>query len=358
MGIRPSGSRTTNCENPLAPDLDHILASTREIWEHVRGKTIFITGGTGFIGTWLLESFTWACDKLDLRARMTVLTRDFNSFKRNSPRLASHPALQFIQGDVRSFAWPQDSFDAVIHGAAQASVEPNGENPLPMVQTITEGTQSVLELARNRGTRRFLFISSGAVYGKQPAHMGHVAESYSGGPDPLDPGSAYGEAKRLGELLCAIYLGCYGIETVVARCFAFVGPYLNLDTRFAIGNFIRDGLNGGPIVVKGDGTPLRSYLYASELAIWLWVILFKGKAGSAYNVGSEQAVSISKTARAVAACFDPPQQVTIHEKKAPGLQAERYVPSTSKARQELGLRQDVDLISAINKTIEWHRVKG
>ncbi len=357
MGIRPSGSRTTNRENPLSSDLDHILASTREIWEQLRGKSIFVTGGTGFIGKWLLESFTWACDKLDLRARMTVLTRDFDSFKRNSPRLASHPALQFTQGDVRTFAWPQGSFDAVIHGAAQASAALNKETPLLMVQTITEGTQAVLELARNRGTERFLFISSGAVYGKQSAHIGHVAESYSGGPNPLDPGSAYGEAKRLGELLCSTYHRSYEIDTVIARCFAFVGPYLNLDTHFAIGNFIRDGLNGGPIVVKGDGTPLRSYLYASDLAIWLWVLLFKGKAGSAYNVGSEQAVSISETARAVADCFDPPQQVTINEKKAPGLQAERYVPSTSKARQELGLRQDVDFISAIKKTVEWHRVK-
>lgn len=201
MGIRPSGSRTTNRENPLSSDLDHILASTREIWEQLRGKSIFVTGGTGFIGKWLLESFTWACDKLDLRARMTVLTRDFDSFKRNSPRLASHPALQFTQGDVRTFAWPQGSFDAVIHGAAQASAALNKETPLLMVQTITEGTQAVLELARNRGTERFLFISSGAVYGKQSAHIGHVAESYSGGPNPLDPGSAYGEAKRLGELL-------------------------------------------------------------------------------------------------------------------------------------------------------------
>jgi dTDP-glucose 4,6-dehydratase len=332
--------------------------STREIWEQLRGRSIFITGGTGFIGKWLLESFVWINDKLDLRARMVILTRDAASFKKNYPWLAAHRALQFVHGNVRDFAWPDETFYAVIHGAAQANAELNSKNPLLMVRTITEGTHRVLEMARNRGTRRLLYISSGAVYGKQPTHISHVAESNAGGPDPLDPGSVYGEAKRLGELLCSIHRRSYEIDLVIARCFAFVGPYLNLDIHFAIGNFIRDGLKGGPIVVKGDGTPLRSYLYASDLAIWLWVLLFKGKAGEAYNVGSEQAVSIAETARAVAASFDPPQQVTIIEKKAPGLPVEQYVPGTSKARQELGLRQDVDLMSAIRKTVEWHRMKG
>src|SRR5260370_33188789 len=100
-----------------------------------------------------------------------------------------------------------------------------------------------------------------------------------GAPDTMDANSAYGEGKRMAELLCAIYRKSYGIETKIARGFAFVGPYMQLDTHFAIGNFVSDSLAGQCIEVRGDGTPLRSYLYASDLMVWLWTILTRGKAG-------------------------------------------------------------------------------
>src|SRR5262249_38934654 len=134
---------------------------------------------------------------------------------------------------------------------------------------------------------------------------------YLGGPDQMAPGSAYAEAKRLAELLCATYWAQRGIPVKIARCFAFVGPHLPLHAHFAVGNFIRDGLNGGPIVVRGDGSPVRSYLYAADLAAWLWTILVKGKAGRAYNVGSEEGLTISDVAKVVAGVFNPMPHVMI-----------------------------------------------
>jgi nucleoside-diphosphate-sugar epimerase len=227
--------------------------------------------------------------------------------------------------------------------------------PQEMFETIVDGTRRVLQFAAASGCRKLLFVSSGAVYGKQPPELTHIPEDYLGAPDPLDPASAYGEGKRAAEMLCVVAGKKHGFEIKIARCFAFVGPHLPLDAHFAIGNFIRDALAGSPIRVNGDGTPLRSYLYAADLAVWLWTLLFAGTAGKAYNVGSDQAVSIADLSRTIADLISLGAQVEIARQSTPGAPVAIYVPSTDRARLELNLHSFVDLESAIRRSITWHR---
>lgn len=340
----------TQSDNPLAADLDHILDHTRDLWEELRGERVFITGGTGFFGCWLLESLLWAQDRLDLGVQAMVLTRNPDAFRAKASRLAGHARVTLMAGDVRSYKFPAGTFSHFIHAATDSSAKLNAEDPLRMLDTIVEGTRHALDHAIACGTGRFLLTSSGAVYGKQPPEMTSIPEEYAGAPDPLDPRSAYGEGKRLAEHLCALYARGSALEPKVARCFAFVGPYLPLDIHYAIGNFIRDGLRGGPIVVQGDGTPHRSYLYAADLTIWLWTILMRGRTCRPYNVGSEHAVSIGALAEVVARTFRPKPQVQINRRAAPGVRIEQYIPSTRRAQTELGLQQAIDLSDAIGRT--------
>jgi dTDP-glucose 4,6-dehydratase len=350
----PGGCYRTHGSHPLEEDLELILTQTRDLWEELRGQRIFITGGTGFFGTWLLESFAWANQKLDLHASALVLSRNPSTFQRKAPHLTSDPAIQLHVGDVRSFEFPLGTFSHVIHAATEASTRLNEEEPLTICDTIVLGTRRTLEFARTCGARKFLLTSSGAVYGKQPSDLLHVPEEYMGGPDSTNLLSAYGEGKRLAELLSVVFAKQFGLEVKIARCFAFVGPYLPLDAHFAVGNFIRDGLHGGPIRVTGDGTPYRSYLYSSDLTSWLWTILFRGAVSRPYNVGSSDALTIADLAHVVATIFTPTVSVTIAKPSSPQTAAERYVPSVARARSELGLQQHISLSEGIRRTARWY----
>jgi dTDP-glucose 4,6-dehydratase len=346
----------------IAADIARLLARTPSLWEPLRGASLFISGGTGFFGTWLLEAILGANRERSLGCRVSVLSRDPSRFALKAPHLAADPALSFVEGDVRDFRFPDGPVSHVIHAATEASASLNAADPQTMFDVCVEGTHRMLSLAQEKRASRFLFTSSGAVYGRQPPELTHVPEDFRSGPDSLDVRSAYTDGKRAAELLCATAArssaaGGAGLHVSIARCFAFVGPHLPLDTHFAIGNFLRDAVAGGPIRIGGDGTPFRSYLYVADLAEWLYTILLRGESGRAYNVGSEEAVSIRDLADRVAhvaATVWPDRgqpEIVMAKHPQPGQPAERYVPDCRRARTELGLVPATSLDESIRLTM-------
>jgi dTDP-glucose 4,6-dehydratase len=277
------------------------------------------------VGTWLVESFLWANRKLNLGAKAVILSR--------RPRVVRHECVEYVTGDGVSFSYPDGGFRFVIHAANDQSFNAN-------VQT----TERILDFARARGTSKLLFTSSGAVYGVQPPQMTHLPETYS--DEPVTP---YGRAKLASERMCMDF------GAVIARLFAFVGPHLPLDANYAVGNFIGNVLRSEPVQVSGDGTPFRSYLYAADLAIWLWTMLLKGEPRRTYNVGSADAVSIASLAETVVGNTRPDTPVVIAGKPRKDVLPERYVPSVDRAEKELGLRVLIGLGDGIRRTYNWHR---
>ena len=336
-------------------DLDHVLCHAERALRSLTGCRLFLTGATGFFGMWLLESLAYAHDTLGVSVSATILSRDPQAFARRVPHLAQHPAFSFVTGDVRDFKFPHGHFDHVIHAAAETTAGPVGLSPADMFSVISGGTQRVLDFAVRAAVGNVLLVSSGAVYGRQPSDMALVPETWSGAPSLCDPASAYGEGKRVAELLCAIAHRQCGLSVRIARCFAFVGPHLPLDAHFAIGNFIGDVLHRRHIHVGGDGTPWRSYLHAADLAVWLWTILHEGHNLCPYNVGSDQALTIKDLAQRVAAHARGPEACMVKVARAPaGADARRYVPEISRARSHLGLEVRIGLDEAIRRTLAWH----
>jgi len=169
--------------------------------------------------------------------------------------------------------------------------------------------------------------------------------------------TVYGQSKRMMEIMTAVTAQAEGFRALIARCFCFVGPYLPLEGNYAIGNFTRDALAGNEIVVSGDGTPLRSYLYAADLVVWLMTILTRGRSGVPYNVGGKQAVSIAELAHSVANAAQRPDAVRIRALPVPGARPAAYLPSLQRSQQELGLQISVGLDDAIKRTLAWHRLR-
>lgn len=329
-----------------ANDPATVLGRGYEFWERLRGASLFLTGATGFFGMWLLESFAEANDRFGLGARALVLTRNAEGFARKNPGLARRNDIELLQGDVRNFAFPPRKFQLLMHGASPGVTQVQVPD---VVETLAAGTRRVIDFACDSGVEEFLLVSSGAVYG--PHDEPYVAEDAAW----IETTSPYARGKRVAEEILGKHVGRASFRVKIARCFTFVGPHLPLDGPFAIGNFIRDGLARTPIAVRGDGSAIRSYLYAGDLAAWLWAILFCGSNYRAYNVGSEVPISIAALAGMVADVFGT--TVRMNDEPQPHLRGRAgicYVPSTRRARLELGLVETVPLAAALEQTIQWY----
>ena len=307
-------------DNPLQDDLDSAIEILRPIADELLGARIFMTGGTGFVGCWLMETFAAMNEQLNLDAEMLVSTRRTYPMFGDFPNITDRHRISFC-ADSHAL---EKRFTHIIHAA-----------PCDI--------QNYVDIIARSGVRSMLLTSSGAVYGPKYGDDTVLNETL-----PESPATDYGKMKVMDERIARELGEKFGFQTKIARMFAFVGPYLPLDRNFAIGNFIADKLAGRQCRLTGDGTPVRSYLYAMDMAVWLWEILIRGRSGRPYNVGSKSPISISQLAAKIdERLCDPIKDIV----------PEWYVPAAYRARYELDLEQWTPLGAAIEKTLAWHRAK-
>lgn len=318
---------------------------------------ILLTGGTGFFGKALLRQRLNLINSADVE--IAVISRNPARFMASHPELSGYQSIRFFKSDIQqraSLPWG-DRFTHVLHAATDSTFG-SSLTPLQRYDQIVDGTRNILDLAVATGASRFLLTSSGAIYGPQPQDLPFMSENWPGSPPLDDSITAYGQAKRAAEHLCALYAEQYDLETVVARCFAFVGADLPRNVHFAIGNFIQDALASDSITVRGDGTPLRTFLDQRDLAHWLFVLLKQGKSGQAYNVGSDEVISIASLAYLVRDILAPDKLVDVLCQPDSGASRNRYVPDVTKASRDLGLEVTIPLADSIRYVGEVLRKSG
>lgn len=328
-------------------DLQLISNELAPCFYALKDKNIFLTGGTGFFGKWLLEAVHYLNEYMALGLSVTVLSRNPDSFKLNFPHLCKDSKVTFIKGDIRDFSLDLESVDYIIHAATDASAALNKENPSLMRSTIMEGAKSITNFANKVKCKRLLYTSSGAAYGPQPSDIKGLSEDFVDNPN-FNKSDAYASAKLESENYFKNNLEC---DLVIARCFAFSGPYLPLNGSYAFGNFIFDALEGRDITLYGDGSAVRSYLYAADLIIWLFKALVLGKDNSIYNIGSPDAVTTLNLAQKICGTEN---NVNILNRMSD--KGNVYIPCTEKSQHELGVKVYTSLDDAIKKTLDFYRV--
>jgi dTDP-glucose 4,6-dehydratase len=341
----------------VSEDIASIIKRIGNKLDSLAGQNIFITGATGFVGSYLLETAAAINDRiLPKPCHVIILTRDRSAFASKMQHVAARKDLTILTGDIHSYNIESIACDYIIHAAAPSDPYLVKTDPLSLMETISRGTLNVLELAARNKVKSILFISSGAVYGTQPPDLKQLPEDFLQGPDLHRPESGYGEGKRYAEILCTIYREKYSFPLKIARLFTFIGPYLNLNAGFAASEFIRKCLLKEPITIKGDGTPLRSYCYSADLAVALWSILLSESSTDVFNVGSDEEISISELAKLIASNFDHKTEIIIdHSLSRTGKLPHRYIPDISRLKKDLEFHLKYPVAVAVRRTINWLR---
>lgn len=336
-------------------DAEAVLQGRSESLQILRKERIFMTGGTGFLGKWILELLAVLNERYEFHVKTQILTRAPQEFKAQWPHLANLPGVILQEGDVRlPFEIPRD-VRYVIHGAALTDRKFFASEPTLVAETNTAGTLRLFQAADMvEDLRKLILLSSGLIYGRQPWQLPGISESFMGAVPLDEPSSVYAESKRFSEVLARSFFSEKKLPAVILRPFAFVGPYQPLDLPWAVTDFIRDSLCGGPIRIMGDGTSVRSIMYGSDFAFGVLSALVRGRPGESYNLGSPEGVDMVSLAKLITDNFSPKPKILTRLGQA-SQEGSRLVPSMAKAEAELGVFPTVPLSLALQKSLDWHK---
>jgi UDP-glucuronate decarboxylase len=312
----------------------------------LKDRRVLVTGGAGFIGSWLAEALT------TLGAKVTVLDNLSTGSPKNIEHLLHLPNLRFLRGDVSNLR-VEEKYDFLVHAASLPAPDLYVEKPVETMLSNSLGTLNILEASRKHNST-VLYTSTSEVYGD--AEVVPTPESYLGRVNSAGIRSSYNESKRFGEALCMAYFRQYGVDVRIARLFNTYGPRLDPNARYArvISRFIIQALSGKPITIHGDGRQTRSFLYISDAVNALLRMMVKeGLKGEVINIGNPNEITILELAQLIKKLTDSKSELEFHLPRPDD--PRRRCPDISKAKSLLDWEPKTTLEEGLKHTIKWFK---
>lgn len=313
----------------------------------LKNKEILITGGSGFIGIWLTHLLLYLNDKLMFNITLYLVAR--NESHEISKIITDRKDITFIKSDIRNLReFPKD-VSYIIHTATSPDNRVYMSNPVESMDIIANGTKNVMENALLlEKLEAVINLSSGQIYGAINSH--NISEDDFGQLNSNSIAAIYPEAKRYTETLTNAYRSLHKVPVIQVRPFSFIGPYMSLDKPWAVNNFIRDALKFKNIRILGNGKPVRSYMYPTDMAVWILNILLHGKVASAYNLGSDVGISLEEVALKIKDIIGSSVNIEILNMNN---NCSEFVPNVDHVKREFGLDITVDMDDTLRKSIDW-----
>lgn len=296
-------------------DIEEITSEALN-WSYFAGKHILVTGANGMLPAYIVYTLL-GLNETVLNGRpckVTANVRNYEKAKSKFERFLNRDDFQLLLKDVTELTEFCGNVDIVIHAASQASPKYYGTDPVGTLKANTIGTMNMLELARKNGCEKFLFFSSGEVYGVLDGSIPVVDEKYTGNVDITNVRSCYAESKRMGETMCVCYSQQYGLHVNMIRLAHTYGPGCSLDDGRVFADFVKNIVNGENIIVNSDGSAKRCFMYVTDMIKALFYVLLKGKDREAYNISSAKETSVRELAELLCGLY-PEKQLHAEFKK-------------------------------------------
>jgi len=284
-------------------------------WRSLKNKTVLIAGASGFLPSYMVETFLYLNETKQLNIKVIGLVRDLKKARLKFARYSGDKKLQLIRGDVCAKIKIKEHIDYIIHAASYATPKIFKQDPVGILSPNVIGTANLLELAAEKKIKSFLFFSTTGVYGYLDKSCYPVKETCFGSLDPMDPASCYIESKRMGENMCIAWMHQFKVPVKIVRPAITYGPGISLDDGRSFADFIADVVNNRDIVLYSKGKVIRNFCYIADATAGFFTVLLKGKAGEAYNVATNHEISIIDLAKKLVKDIFPELKLKVVMKK-------------------------------------------